>query len=70
MKREEAKEEGYTHLGKMYGYWCYIKYFDDDGVEVHGTNWFRRRMIALFTWIEVNVWSKYGAFMIEEHEEL
>lgn len=70
MTESNAKKLGYTHLGKLYGFYCYIKYLDDDGIDVIGTNKFRSLMIDFFTWIEVNIYSPNGGFIIEEIKTL
>lgn len=70
MSEREAVEKGYTHLGKYSGFYCYVKYEDDFGVDIVGTNWIRELMINIFVWIEVNIYSPNEAFVIEEIREL
>ena len=39
----------FTHLAKMYGFDCY---FNDETMDVKGTNWFNDLMIGLFIKLE------------------
>ena len=71
MTVEKAKEKGFTHLGKMYGTWCYVKYYDDnEGFDIRGTTWLRHQFIEFMLWIQCNVYDPTGIFMLEEHGEL
>ena len=70
MKASIAKEAGYTHLGKIYGFYCYTTTDDDGSMDIHGTNWLRRRAIDFFVWIESRVYSQNGYFTIEIIHEL
>ena len=69
MTKSEAKNKGYTHLCKMYGFKCYASFTDDGGCEVRGTNLFREKMINIFVWIECNFPINEG-FPVEILEEL
>ena len=70
MTREEAKEKGFTHLSKLYGFRCYTKFLYDEGVEVEGTNWLNKKMIDLFGWLDVEIIQQSEGFEIEILEEL
>ena len=39
----------FTHLAKIYGFSCY---FNDETMEVLGTNWFNETMIGFFIKLE------------------
>jgi hypothetical protein len=73
-KRQKAKKDGFTHIGSIYGYECFLAHTDlPDGqisVEIRGTSWFRRRMINFFAWIETRVYPVNNGFIIIEDEEL
>jgi len=63
MREAEAKECGYNYLGKVYGFYCYV-HIEESAVDIHGTNWLRRRALDFFIWIENHVYSP-GQFHIE-----
>lgn len=70
MTENEAKNKGFTHLGKIYGVKCYVRYEDDDGCEVEGTNWIRNKLIDFYTWLDIRVVQISDGFYIEEIKEL
>ena len=71
MKAEIAKEAGYTHLGKMYGIYCYVvREKETEELDIYGTNWLRRRGLDFFLWIEANLYSPTGVFTVEIVNEL
>jgi hypothetical protein len=39
----------YTHIAKLYGFKCF---FNDETMDVKGTNWFNEKMISFFIWLE------------------
>lgn len=56
----------YTHLAKIYGFYCY---FNIHTAAVKGTNWFRDIAIDICIWLDVTFEISDG-FYIELIEEL
>jgi hypothetical protein len=50
MTAEQAKQLGFTHHGKIYGFPVYIT--DDEDMNIQGTNWFNDKMVAIFVWLD------------------
>nr|WP_294941900.1 hypothetical protein [uncultured Mucilaginibacter sp.] len=55
------KDIKYTHIAKLYGFKCF---FNEETMDVKGTNWFNDQMISLFIWLET-IYTVNEGFMIQ-----
>ncbi len=67
MTNKEAKEIGYTHIGKLYKVPVYFT--KDEQTHVRGTNWFNEKLLSFFIWFDIN-FTNNEAFAIEDNGEL
>ena len=70
VKEWEKSQEGFTHIGKLYGCSCYLKFIDDGGFECKGTTWWNDAAMEFFIWIEVNIGINEEGFPIFVEREL
>ena len=50
MTPQTAKQKGFTHKGKFYGFSIYLT--DDEDMNIQGTNWVNDLMIGFFVWVD------------------
>lgn len=67
MTKEKAKENGFTHNGKMYGFAIYLT--DDEDMNIRGTNWLNDKFISFFVWLDIT-FEFNEAFAILKGEKL
>lgn len=70
MNVRKAKDNGFTHIGKIYGVKCYCQFIDDGGCEVEGTNYIRRKLIDFLTWVDVELVQLSDGFYIQDVKEI
>ena len=67
MTPQQAKQKGFTHKGKIYGWPVYLT--DDEDMNIEGLNWFYDLMVSVFVWIDTT-FEINECFAIQRGEEL